>query len=132
MRMFYTEAQNTTLHARQRPRQVASRLDAPAGPGSSMFIKSMLHGKGAGSRSLRPSCQDKAGLTARHLRLVGLVLARLGGLLEVHAEVARLVVGHEQRQPLRLGVSPMSVRCAVRTEAIGLTSETAPTRRHGK
>ena len=37
--------------------------------------------------------------TAPHPPLVGLGLA---GLVEVHAEVARLVFGLEQRQPLRL------------------------------
>jgi hypothetical protein len=37
--------------------------------------------------------------TAPHLRLIGLGLA---GLAEVHAEVARLAIGHEQRQPLRM------------------------------
>eukprot|EP00964_Phaeocystis_antarctica_P033313 scaffold18917_cov59-Phaeocystis_antarctica.AAC.2 len=37
--------------------------------------------------------------TAPHLRQVGLGLARMG---EVHAEVARLVLGHAQHQPLRL------------------------------
>eukprot|EP00964_Phaeocystis_antarctica_P159563 scaffold130644_cov57-Phaeocystis_antarctica.AAC.1 len=36
--------------------------------------------------------------TAPHLHLVGLGMA---GVLEIHAQVARLVVGHEQRQPLR-------------------------------
>eukprot|EP00964_Phaeocystis_antarctica_P117622 scaffold81429_cov59-Phaeocystis_antarctica.AAC.2 len=38
-----------------------------------------------------------------HLRLVGLVTA---GVIEVHAEVARLAIVHEQRQPLRLGLLP--------------------------
>ena len=37
--------------------------------------------------------------SAPNPRLVGLGLAEV---LEVHTEVARLVVGHEQRQPLRL------------------------------
>eukprot|EP00964_Phaeocystis_antarctica_P161642 scaffold133536_cov69-Phaeocystis_antarctica.AAC.3 len=37
--------------------------------------------------------------TAPHPRLVGL---RLAGVGEVHAEIARLVVGHARRQPLRL------------------------------
>eukprot|EP00964_Phaeocystis_antarctica_P016470 scaffold9104_cov56-Phaeocystis_antarctica.AAC.6 len=41
--------------------------------------------------------------TAAHPRLVGLGVA---GLVEEHAEVARLVVGHEQRQPLRLRLLP--------------------------
>ncbi len=41
--------------------------------------------------------------TAPHLRLIGLGLA---GLVEAHAEVARLVLGHEQRQLLRLRLLP--------------------------
>eukprot|EP00964_Phaeocystis_antarctica_P129494 scaffold93338_cov57-Phaeocystis_antarctica.AAC.2 len=41
--------------------------------------------------------------TAPHLRLIGLGLTGLG---EVHAEVARRVVGHVQRQPLRLRLLP--------------------------
>eukprot|EP00964_Phaeocystis_antarctica_P152149 scaffold119931_cov57-Phaeocystis_antarctica.AAC.2 len=40
---------------------------------------------------------------ALHPRLIGLGLA---GLDEVHAEVARLVIGHEQRQLLRLRLLP--------------------------
>ena len=53
--------------------------------------------------------------TAPHLRLVGVGLA---GLVVVHAEVARLVIGLEQRQPLRLGLRPPHRR--------------PPTRRHGR
>eukprot|EP00964_Phaeocystis_antarctica_P129572 scaffold93420_cov59-Phaeocystis_antarctica.AAC.5 len=41
--------------------------------------------------------------TALYLRLVGLGLARI---VKVHAEVTRRVVGHEQRQPLRLRLLP--------------------------
>eukprot|EP00964_Phaeocystis_antarctica_P109213 scaffold73705_cov60-Phaeocystis_antarctica.AAC.1 len=41
--------------------------------------------------------------TAPYPCLIGLGLA---GLLEGHAEVARLVLGHEQRQPLRLRLLP--------------------------
>eukprot|EP00964_Phaeocystis_antarctica_P077669 scaffold48242_cov51-Phaeocystis_antarctica.AAC.2 len=68
--------------------------------------------------SLRRPCDAQRGLlgggkgaqahllasTAPHLRLVGLGLAGLAE--EVHAEVARLVLGHQQLQPLRLRLLP--------------------------
>ena len=47
--------------------------------------------------------------TARHLRPVGLGLAGL--LVAGHAEVACLVIGHAQRQPLRLRPLPRLLAC---------------------
>eukprot|EP00964_Phaeocystis_antarctica_P060813 scaffold36289_cov54-Phaeocystis_antarctica.AAC.1 len=50
--------------------------------------------------------------TAPHPRQVGLGLA---GFDEVHAEVARAVLGHEQRQPLRLRLLPRLLACQRRS-----------------
>eukprot|EP00964_Phaeocystis_antarctica_P099418 scaffold65263_cov50-Phaeocystis_antarctica.AAC.3 len=61
--------------------------------------------------------------TAPQLRLVGLGPARL---VEVHAEVARLSLGHAQRQPLRLRLLP---RLLARQHRCGPLRRRLPLRR---